>query len=143
MPVLLVEDEFLIRICIADLLREAGFECFEAADAASALALLESADDMPDLLITDYNLGPGPNGMALAAEVLRRLPGLPVLFVTGNPECFDGRAWASAERLLPKPFRIDDLFASVEALMARGGCGIAMGVSSSGFAQRSERALLL
>ena len=118
MRALVVEDRFLIRMTIRDLLEEAGFECAEAEDAAEALALLDSGDWVPDLLVSDYDLGPGPNGMALAEEALRRLPDLPVLFVTGNPECFDGRAWGAREHLLAKPFLPDDLIEAARALVA-------------------------
>jgi CheY-like chemotaxis protein len=118
MRALVVEDRFLIRMTIRDLLEEAGFECAEAEDAAEALALLDSGDWVPDLLVSDYDLGPGLNGMALAEEALRRLPDLPVLFVTGNPECFDGRAWGLREHLLAKPFLPDDLIEAARALAA-------------------------
>ena len=118
MRALVVEDRFLIRMTIRDLLEEAGFECAEADDAAEALALLDSGDWVPDLLVSDYDLGPGPNGMVLTEEALRRLPDLPVLFVTGNPECFDGRAWGPREHLLAKPFLPDDLIEAARALVA-------------------------
>ena len=104
MQVLIVEDEPLIRMCIRDVLEEAGFLCAEAADAAQAAALLDGGGPPPDLLVSDYNLGPGPDGMAVAAAAVRRLPGLPVLFVTGNPECFAGRSPLPQEGLLAKPF---------------------------------------
>jgi CheY-like chemotaxis protein len=125
MRALVVEDELLIRMCIVDLLSEAGFECAEAADAAEALALLDSGEWVPDLLVSDYNLGPGLNGMALADAALRRLPGLPVLFVTGNPECFNDRAWEPRERLLAKPFLLNDLIEAACALVAATWPGIA------------------
>src|SRR5690349_2125269 len=118
MRVVIVEDEFLIRMCVRDLLEEAGFECAEAADAAEALALLNDAGWIPDIWVTDYNLGPGMRGDALADKVLRRLPGLPILFITGNPECLDDRAFGPGERLLAKPFSSDDLLRAVHALAA-------------------------
>ena len=109
MRALIVEDEFLIRMLLRDLLDEAGFECEEAVDAEHAVALLESRRWTPDLLVSDYNLGPGQDGMALADGLLRRLPGLAVIFVTANPECFANRALGVRERLLAKPFSPDTL----------------------------------
>jgi CheY-like chemotaxis protein len=79
MRVLVVEDEALIRMLICDLLAEVGFECREARDAAEAFATLDEVDEwQPDILVTDYNLGPGPNGAEVAAEAVRhRQPGMP------------------------------------------------------------------
>ncbi len=40
--VLVVEDEFLIRMDLVDYLSDEGFEVFEAADADEAIAIFES-----------------------------------------------------------------------------------------------------
>jgi two-component system, OmpR family, response regulator len=128
MRALVVDDTLLIRVCIRDLLEEAGFECAEAADAEEALALIDSESWVPDLLVSDYDLGPGPNGIALAAEVLRRRPDLPVLFVTGNPECFDGRIWGPREHLLAKPFLPDNLIEAAARLVEPPRHGTALKV---------------
>jgi CheY-like chemotaxis protein len=117
MRVLVVEDEALIRMLICDLLEEAGFDCREAGDAGEAFAALHGADGWrPNILVTDYNLGPGPNGTEVAAEAVRRLPGLPVIYVTGNPECLnDVRPQA---RVLAKPFAMADLILAIDELGA-------------------------
>jgi CheY-like chemotaxis protein len=117
MRVLVVEDEALIRMLICDLLAEIGFECREAADADRAFAALDGVDGWrPDILVTDYNLGPGPNGAEVAAEAVRRLPGLPVIYATGNPECLsDVRPQA---RVLAKPFAAADLILAIDELRA-------------------------
>jgi two-component system, OmpR family, response regulator len=116
MQVLVVEDEVLIRMLVCDLLEEAGFRCTEAGNAEEALTLLDGGLCRPDILVTDYNLGPGMDGKALAREVLRRLPGLPVAYVTGNPECFEDRPLAASERLVAKPFASADLVAALREL---------------------------
>ena len=116
MRVLVVEDEALIRMLVCDLLEEAGFLCTEAGDAEEALALLDAGLCRPDILVTDFNLGPGMDGKALAQQVLRRLPGLPVTYVTGNPECFEDRPLAVSERLVAKPFASADLVAALREL---------------------------
>jgi CheY-like chemotaxis protein len=99
MHVLVVEDECLIRMLVCNLLEEAGYVCIEAANAVEALGLLDSKLYRPALLVTDYNLGPRPNGQILAIEVANRIPGLPVVFMTGNPECFDDYRFRDNERL--------------------------------------------
>jgi CheY-like chemotaxis protein len=112
MRVLVVEDEALIRMLICDLLEAAGFECREAGDARDALATLDGTDDWrPDILVTDYNLGPGPNGRDVAAEAVRRLPGLPIIYATGNPECL--KHIGPRERVVAKPFAVADLILAI------------------------------
>lgn len=117
MQVLVVEDEVLIRMSICDLLEEAGFICTAAADAQEALALL-AAGLKPGILVTDYNLGPGPNGRALANEALARLPDLAVLHVTANADCLLEHVLRPRERVLAKPFEADELVQTMMQLQA-------------------------
>ncbi len=48
--VLVIEDEAVIRMDVADQLRGEGFQVLEAGDAPQAIALLEKHDDRPFLL---------------------------------------------------------------------------------------------
>ena len=116
MQVLVVEDEAPIRMLVCDMLEAAGYMCIEAADAAEALVLLDIGLCRPDILVTDFNLGPGLNGQALAAEVSRKLPGLAVTFVTGNSEAFDDYRLRPWERLVAKPFSGPELVEAVSGL---------------------------
>ncbi|MBL6455804.1 response regulator [Belnapia sp. T6] len=117
MRILIVEDEVLIRMLVRDLLEDAGFECRDAGDAADAAEILDDKGGwQPDLLVTDYNLGPGPNGVAVATEARRRSPGLPVVYATGNPECLAGQLLGVRERVVVKPFTSDELVEAVHDL---------------------------
>jgi hypothetical protein len=73
----------------------------------------------PDILVTDYNLGPGPNGVDVAAAAARRLPGLPTIYATGNPECLP--VLGSRERIVAKPFVALNLIKAVSELAALAG----------------------
>jgi CheY-like chemotaxis protein len=103
-PVLLVvEDDFLVRLTLADGLADAGFEVLEAGDGQEALALLVERSDI-DAMLTDINLPGGSDGFALAraARVLR--PDLPILYASGRyAGVEEGRGVAGA-RFLAKPF---------------------------------------
>lgn len=83
--VLLVEDEDLIRLIIAEALEEEGFEVVEAADANSASAMIDGPDGF-DLLLTDIQMPGDLDGIGLADRARARHPRLPVIFVTGRPE---------------------------------------------------------
>lgn len=81
--VLIVDDESSIRLTLAEFLRREGFEPLVAADAAQAVALLDSHGDM-DVAVVDINL-PGRSGIELLRELAGREPYLPIIMITGEP----------------------------------------------------------
>ena len=81
--ILFVEDEALVRMDMAEFLRECGYRVHEAANATEALEALESKFAV-DLVFTDINLGEGMNGVELAAWTLSHRPGVKVLVTTGG-----------------------------------------------------------
>ena len=118
--ILVVEDEPLVRASILLQLKSLGYDVAEAADGDSGLAACEAAASTPavaaggepyDLLLTDVVMPGRLNGRALAGEVLRRWPGMRVVFMSGysdNALMEDGRLAADV-LLLGKPFRKSDL----------------------------------
>src|SRR5690242_14246705 len=80
--VLLVEDEVLIRECVAEVLTEQGFEVHTESNASAALRYLDTAP--VDVLFTDINLDGDMDGTDLArrARVLR--PDLTVVYASGR-----------------------------------------------------------
>jgi CheY-like chemotaxis protein len=120
---LIVEDEPLIRMMVCDLLEDAGFAVAAAGDADDALgAFLAAPADQPSVLVTDVNLGPGADGLALAAAARRLRPGLPVVYVTANPErVAAARRRGPDDRVVAKPFDSDALVRAVTAAAAAAG----------------------
>ncbi|HEX8480864.1 MAG TPA: PAS domain S-box protein [Allosphingosinicella sp.] len=111
---LLIDDEALVRDSTAGMLEDLGYEVVQAASAEEALRLID-AGLRPEVMMTDH-LMPGMNGTELAHIVQARLPGLPVLIVSGYAEA-DGIA--SHFPRLVKPFRNSDLAASLAELAPR------------------------
>lgn len=90
-PVLLyVEDEILIQMTLLAILEEAGFCVLVASDGAQALTLLESTPRALQGLITDVNLGDGPDGWEVAQSARARMNDLPVVYVSSA----SGDDWA-------------------------------------------------
>lgn len=80
--VLLVEDEFLIRLAAAEMLRDEGFEVVEAEDGAQAVKLIDGPDGF-DLLLTDVQM-PGPvDGIHVVLHARQHHPGIAVVVVSG------------------------------------------------------------
>jgi CheY-like chemotaxis protein len=103
-PVLLVvEDDFLVRLTLVDALSDGGFEVLEAADAKEALMLVCDRDDISAML-TDINLPGGSDGFALAraARVIR--PQLPVVYASGRYGGAEEGQAVDGSRFLAKPF---------------------------------------
>ncbi len=71
--VLLVEDEVLIRLMVAEELRSQGLQVLEASNADEALAILESSLPV-DLLFTDVRMPGRMDGVALAKLAQARFP---------------------------------------------------------------------
>ena len=115
--VVVVEDDPAVRMLVVNVLAELGYTAHQAADARTALPLLES-DLRVDLLVTDVGL-PGMNGRQLAEIARQHRPGLRVLFMTGYAE-------QAAERqgfledgmdMVAKPFSIDLLATKIRSMI--------------------------
>ncbi len=111
--VLLVEDDAVLRECLAETLGDAGWRVAEAANGAEALDRL-TADGMPDALVTDLRLGPGMDGLALIAEARRRWPRLRAVLTSGADAA--RLDMHPADRFLGKPFGMGALIQVVTEL---------------------------
>lgn len=119
--VLLIEDEIEIRTAMTELLRSWSVELTAVADRAEAEAALETArlERAPfELLVCDFRLADGQNGLELGLHLHRQFGlALPLLLITGetSPE----RLWqvrASGVQVLFKPVSAASLRAALEAL---------------------------
>ena len=114
LSLLLVDDEDLVRIGTAEMLREMGHRVSEAASGTEALASLATGLAV-DLVLTDYMM-PRMNGGELAARIRELRPELPVLVVTG----YAGGDLQINLPQLAKPFRQADLAAALAELTGAG-----------------------
>ncbi len=117
--VLLIEDDPLVRIELVDQLCERGFDADGLANAEDALVLL-GAGQVPDVLVTDINLGPGLNGLDLAGTAQSRHPDVGVVFITGEDRLPEGHGLGPHEQLLRKPFTTASLVASIRRAVEEG-----------------------
>jgi CheY-like chemotaxis protein len=115
--VLVVDDQANVRTMISIVLRINGFEIVEADSAASAVKLF--GESSFDLAIVDIFLQ-GASGFDLIATLRRRLPGLPVIAISGmTPLDFLSEMPELSDVVcLQKPFRPPDLMRAIEAAQA-------------------------
>jgi CheY-like chemotaxis protein len=85
---LVVEDEALLRLELADELGAAGWGVREAATGEEALRLLDrlkNGGERMDFLVTDIRLGGPVDGWQVAEAARQAWPGLQVVYVSANP----------------------------------------------------------
>ena len=105
-----------VRRYAVSALQDLGYQVLQAADGASALALLaQAAPGRLDLLFTDVVMPGGMSGPALAEQFSARFPGMPVLFATG----YTRDAIDAAVPVLAKPYDLDSLAKSVRRAIDR------------------------
>jgi CheY-like chemotaxis protein len=110
---LLVEDEWLIRMELADALSSAGWTVIEASSGEEAKALLAESEGF-DLLVTDIRLEGALNGWDVAELFRAGSPRGPVIYASGNAPL--GHRQVSSSAFLPKPVLVDELLASVDRI---------------------------
>jgi signal transduction histidine kinase/CheY-like chemotaxis protein len=115
--ILVVEDNDEVRAYTTDILRELGYEVFEATEGDTALSLIASEPRIK-LLFTDVGL-PGPfNGRQIADEARKLRSDLKILFTTGyaqNAIIHQGRLDAGVQ-LIVKPFNFASLAAKIRQI---------------------------
>jgi CheY-like chemotaxis protein len=115
--ILLVEDEDATRLILEETLREGGFELKVAANGDEALRVLQSEHQTLRGLITDINLGAGPDGWDVARRARELHPDLPVVYMSGAA----GAEWTSQgvphSTLDSKPFAPAQIVTAISALL--------------------------
>jgi DNA-binding NtrC family response regulator len=110
--ILVVDDEPSIRLLCRVNLELEGHEVLEASSLATARAALE--EEHVDVVVLDVHLH-RERSDELVAECHRRRPPIPVVLVTGSVEISDP-GLVEADAILPKPFELESLLATVRDL---------------------------
>ncbi|SDH54592.1 GAF sensor hybrid histidine kinase [Paraburkholderia steynii] len=112
--ILFVEDDELVRVSTAELLRTFGLEVAEAESAAQASQMLGESDF--DVLLTDIGLA-GASGVDLAIDAAARQPGMRVIFVTGSDAALSPQQQTQLQNVaqLRKPYDPLDLVNALRA----------------------------
>ena len=81
--VLLVEDNFILNMECCEFLRESGMFVAEAYCAAAAFEVLDRPGRLSGL-VTDIDLGVGPDGFEVARRARAAYPDIPVVYISGT-----------------------------------------------------------
>ena len=102
---MVVDDDPLLRTCLAELLAEFGFDTLTEGDGAAALDILDNmspwSDDLPHM--DGYELAAALRSRSVAATV-------PVIFMSSS---VPASTLCSAQDFLCKPFNVERLIAAI------------------------------
>jgi len=120
--ILLVEDEPSVRRVVRRFLEQRGYTVLDAPDGAAAERVFEECLASIDLVVTDVVM-PDTSGPELIDRLVRRRPGIPVLYVSGYTAGVISRQGLpeGAVALLEKPFTPEALGRKVRELLDREG----------------------
>jgi CheY-like chemotaxis protein len=114
--VLIVEDEFLLRIDAVDMIQAAGFEAVEAANADQAITILESRCDI-SVVFTDIQMPGSMDGLKLAQAVRGRWPPIKIVATSGHLNVTQADL-PEGGRFVSKPYSPTDITAVLHELTA-------------------------
>jgi CheY-like chemotaxis protein len=112
--VLIVEDEWLVRMELVAAFEDEGCAVFESASAEDALTHLRGGSCC-DLLVTDIRLGGALSGWDLAGEARALDPGIAVIYVSANPAALGRDVDGSV--FIDKPALIGQVIATARQLL--------------------------
>jgi DNA-binding NtrC family response regulator len=111
--VLLVEDEAIILEVLEQELREAGFEVVGVSSGSHAIAALDQDSSRFACIVTDIDLGKGPNGWQIAHRARELNHSFPIIYMSGR-RAIDWPVDGVPESvMLQKPFAAAQLITAI------------------------------
>ena len=115
--VLIVEDEFLLRIDASEMIEAAGFGVVEASNADQAIEILEARPDITTVF-TDIQMPGSMDGLKLARAIRGRWPPINIVATSGHVGVRETDL-PEGERFVPKPHSSGQVTGVLRELM---GC---------------------
>lgn len=109
--VLVVEDNQILRILIAEAISLLDITVIDCANAGDAIRLLETSPSVA-LVMTDIRMPGSMDGLELAQVIWSRWPALPVIITSGHAAAIDGLP--DNAMFLAKPWTIDQLHQAIK-----------------------------
>jgi CheY-like chemotaxis protein len=123
--ILLVEDDEAYAYSASKAIGLAGYKVITAGEFSEALRVLES--QRVDLLLVDIVMPGQPHGFALARMARRRVPSLPVIYVTAFPDRAEPERDTALGEIVQKSEDFGDLIAHIKTSIKEGPQQIARG----------------
>ena len=114
--ILVVEDEFLIRVMLSDYLQGCGFKVLEGSTADEALAIIEKLDVPIDVVLTDIRMPGSMDGFGLVRWIRANRPDINVIIVSGEAKKADAaKELCENAPLFEKPYNLEAVVSKIRA----------------------------
>jgi DNA-binding NtrC family response regulator len=108
-----VEDEAILRVSTANIIRDEGFEVIEAANAHEAIALLQTNTPV-DIVMTDVKMPGTIDGVGLTLFIRANRPALKVVMTSANLSA--SPAGCHVDTFIPKPYGASQVLRLIRSL---------------------------
>ena len=132
---LIVEDERLIAFTLENALNAAGYGCAVASTGQAALDLLNQDASCFKAVLTDIRLGKGPDGWEVARRARELVPGMPVIYVSGDSAAGWRANGVTDSLMIPKPYAFAQIITAVSNMLDPGPAITASGATMAGEAR--------
>ena len=116
--ILIVEDDVLVRMPIAQYLRDCGYKVIEAANADEAMTVLMYKETVVDIVFSDIEMPGAVDGFGLAKWIREHRPGLDVLLAGTVPRAVDQAKELCEQGSVPKPYEAQIVHNHIKRLLA-------------------------
>ena len=118
--VLVVEDDVLVRLPVAEFLRDCGYRVIETSNAAEAKSVLMSREPV-ELVFSDVNMPGEMSGFDLVTWIRQQYPDIRIILTSGAPDMIAEAPLhnQSHELFLAKPYTCVTLEKSIKKLLGQ------------------------
>lgn len=116
--ILVVEDEYTVRMVACSILKKAGYKVLECADPLLAIKLTDDQENKIDLLLSDVIM-PNMKGPQMAIEICKQRPDLHVLFMSGYTDnaINQNEYLDEGKNFIQKPFTPKTLLTKIKEIL--------------------------
>jgi DNA-binding response OmpR family regulator len=119
--ILLVEDEPIIRMGIADHISRQGYKVIEAGSGDRAIRIIQAGEPI-HVIVTDVQMPGEHDGIALALWARRNFPHIKIIIVSGATSGTAAPELLGEEgSIMPKPYPYEDIVTRIGELLGRAG----------------------
>ena len=116
--VLVVDDDLFLNLACCEMLKEGGFDAVGVHCADAAFEAMYKEANL-SALVTDIDLGAGPDGFEVARRARAAKPNLPVIFVSGMAAARQRAELFEGSEFLGKPFGMSQILEALHRVEGR------------------------
>jgi DNA-binding NtrC family response regulator len=116
--ILVVEDDILVRMPIAQYLRDCGYKVIEAVNADEAMAVLLHQETVVDIVFSAIDMAGSTDGFGLSKWVREHRPRLDVILTGTVPRAVNAAKALCDDGPIPKPYEPRAVHDQIRRLLA-------------------------